>query len=259
MFNKIAVVLRGQVRSWHYINQIIFKEFSNISKSVDYYFVTWYSPNLDVDKIIKSFHGQSLKKFVHVVPDQHVIDAERPSYLSSHVLDNIMAENYDAIIDTRPDVITFMTSDFKPYVDDNTVITAWNNVLYKPTGRLQMDDIFQIMKTDVFKIFCNFHKIGLRSTWDPHADLQDRYRLNRVKFVNIDRNPMFDHGFGNSVVVKPNILENIIKKDFDRWKLGHQGWLHLNARAAEWRELTSEEKRNQILKYSNMLPEDYDV
>ena len=38
---NIAVVLRGQVRTWHFNAPKVFDFYNEIADNVDYYFVTW--------------------------------------------------------------------------------------------------------------------------------------------------------------------------------------------------------------------------
>ena len=41
MLNNIAVVLRGQYRTWGYVHPVVFDFYDKIAKNVDYYMVTW--------------------------------------------------------------------------------------------------------------------------------------------------------------------------------------------------------------------------
>ena len=257
MFNRIAVVLRGHVRTWHYINKYVFSEFSSISKSVDYYFVTWYSAELDIDKIKTSFRGQTLKKFVSVVYDQHQNPSQTPSYLSSHILDDIINGNYDAVIDTRPDVLPGWYPEFSPIISGNTVLNRWTRKRFELHNRFQTDDLLQMMKPETFKIFCNAYKTSNFFPREPHADLWDHYTMNQVNMS--DAEFTFKKGFLGIYIARPNNLELILNnKDGAKW-LVPEGREEIWKITKEWWKLTKEEKRNLILKYPNILPSDYQV
>ena len=53
--DHIAVVLRGHVRTWHYIYPMVFDFYDSIAENVDYYFVTWDTSN--TDGIVETFKG----------------------------------------------------------------------------------------------------------------------------------------------------------------------------------------------------------
>lgn len=268
MFKKIAVVLRGHVRTWHYINQSVFKNYSNISESVDYYFVTWYFPELDSDKIINSFRGQNLKKFVSVIPKkQYYNGGNGPSYLVNHVLDDIMSENYDAVIDTRPDILPVFTEKFSLEIKEKLVWAVWDN---KPTeigignGGIGIDDTIQMMTKNTFEIYCRKHKLS-----DKHLTLRRNVELNKLyhiswhvelkKYYNLSNNIQTRgisdekiQGWHAWYIVRPNMLEhfpkdgNFLKHPKNLWKI----W-------SSWEYLPLYERQLLTSKY-NILPYDYE-
>jgi hypothetical protein len=252
MFKKIAVVLRGHVRTWHYINQFLFKNYSNISDSVDYHFVTWYFPELDSDKIINSFRGQNLKKFVSVIPEKQYYNGRLgPSYLASQVLDSVMSENYDAIIDTRPDILPILTKKFNPEIKKKLVWAVWD----KSAGGI--DDTFQIMTKNTFEMYCRKHKLTNQYYKDWHVDLKNYYNLsNNIQTKGLGAvNGENIEGWDNWYIVRPNMLEHF-PEDGDFLKhpsLAEELWKLWNF----WDFLSLDEQQLLASNY-NILPHDYE-
>ena len=60
-WNHIAVVLRGHVRTWHFIYPLVFKFYESIAENVDYYFITWDTSN--TNGIEETFEGKNLIHF----------------------------------------------------------------------------------------------------------------------------------------------------------------------------------------------------
>ena len=179
MFNKIAVVLRGHIRTWPHINKHVFRSFSNISKSVDYYLVTWDVPGLDVNKLIKSFEGQSLQLLTTISTNQYYNSEDGPSYLASLASNLLNSIDYDAVVDSRPDVIHFFKNDFKLDITDSTVFSPWKKIKF---GKMEMDDTLQFMSKKVYKVYCNKFR-EFKSTGRHHKDLYDHY-VNHNIIIN---------------------------------------------------------------------------
>ena len=114
--DHIAVVLRGHVRTWHYIYPMVFDFYDSIANNVDYYFITWERSN--TDGVVETFKHQNLVHFQIVSPE--VCDTEyynsftSPAFMGALLLPHIRAtekklknntKKYDIIFDSRPDVL----------------------------------------------------------------------------------------------------------------------------------------------------------
>jgi hypothetical protein len=252
MFNKIAVVIRGHVRTWHYIKHLVFDNFSNIANSVDYYFVTWYLPELNADKIINSFAGKKLVRFVSVTPtcDSLYYQGGRgPSYLASHVLEPIMAGDYDAVIDTRPDVLPVLSREFNPKIGVKTVLVAWQTPSGVPNKHKSMDDMFQIMSKDTFALFCKKHTIDILLAESWHTVLSMFYAANNVTVKTLDCN----EGFSGCHLIRPTIADRILNWDC----ITEDRKTQLLIDKSDWKNLSQMEKYALSEKYS-ILWQDYE-
>jgi hypothetical protein len=109
---RIAVVIRGHRRTWEYTKQHMFDFFEQVSDHVDYYVQIWYSNSSlsNVSNIPKDFENKNLKHF-EICHDSTIYDAFLgPPYLSNKTTKTRFEQErlngrYDAVIDTRPDVI----------------------------------------------------------------------------------------------------------------------------------------------------------
>lgn len=109
---KIAVVIRGHRRTWEYTKHYMFEFFDQVAEKVDYYVQVWYSNAslLNVSNMPKDFDNRNLKHF-EISHDSTLYDAFLgPPYLSSKTIEKKFEQErlngrYDAVFDTRPDVI----------------------------------------------------------------------------------------------------------------------------------------------------------
>jgi hypothetical protein len=253
MFNKIAVVLRGHIRTWHYINKYVFESYANIAKSVDYYVVTWYFPNLDTDKLIDSFRGQNLKKIITVVPEQYYNGGMGPSYLASHVLEPIMAGDYDAVIDTRPDIFPLLKTEFKPEMAEKAVYTVWDNKPAEVGDDPGIDDTFQVMTKNTFEIYCKKYLQEYHPQW--HVDLKKYYNFkNNIKTYGIsDGYGLNLPGWWGWYIVRPNMIESFPEDGnfYSNQSLGKILW----DKWWEWNCIPYNERISFLSRYNIILPD----
>jgi len=245
MFEKIAVVFRGHVRTWHQINKYVFENFSKISKSVDYYFVTWDIPGVDDNTIKNSFNGQNLIKFVSVSTEKYYNGTQGPSWLSNCICPFLENKNYDIIIDSRPDVlpvvnlkIPFNYSAKSIYIIWESIITDRNNVT--ASG---ISDIFHLMSVENFKIYCT--RYTKPSTINNHVDLKNFYIDNSISL-----NVLVD--FIRPEIVRPTQVNHL---QYDPSIQLRSPWLEL---WNNWDRLSDQNKIVTLNKY-NILLEDYNL
>ena len=186
MFNKIAVVLRGCVRTWPHISQVVFDNFIKISKSIDYYFVTWDIPGLKEAEVIDSFKNQNLIKFLKVSTDRYYKNnTQGPSWLSNQMYDHLLPEDYDIIFDSRPDVLPVFFNDNQKQLSckDNSVCVVWEGIVTDGNNIKDMgiSDCFQYMSKDVYKLFCERYKINHKI--NNHVDLRNFYLEHNINII----------------------------------------------------------------------------
>jgi len=132
--NKIAVCLRGEVRTWNYVKEEVFKFYENIAYSVDYYYATWDVPYLDKNELDSTFSNRNLIQGV-LCPsgnDRYSWGSRLgPAFLSGHIKLN---KRYDAVIDTRFDNVPVLINDQLSIPKDNEIQTAFVNQIWKHDG-----------------------------------------------------------------------------------------------------------------------------
>jgi len=109
---RIAVVIRGHRRTWEYTKSHMFEFFDQVADTVDYYVQVWYSNASlgNVSNMPQDFKNRNLKHF-EISHDSTLYDAFLgPPYLSSKTIEKRFEQEklngrYDAVFDTRPDVI----------------------------------------------------------------------------------------------------------------------------------------------------------
>ena len=217
--------------------------FFNISKSVDYYLITWDIPGVDITELAKSFKGQSLQSLIKIAPTDHYNNSTGPSYLASHLVNFIAPIEYDAVVDSRPDIVHFFQKDFSLDIDNNTVYPTWKKLKF---NKMEIDDTIQFMSKKVYNIYCNRYKT--ESSGNMHADLYDHYARYNVKIDALDNK----ENWKRWIITRPNQLEYFAKEcvtdDLDTlWQLWH-----------DWDRILWEEKLLFFKKY-NILEEDYKI
>ncbi len=123
--NNLAVILRGHSRSWPIIHKHAFEFYESLAYNVDYYFVTYKLDDYDYNHIKETFKDKNLIKFL-LVPTENRAGNQNtmynswfgPAYLVYRILpymrQRLKHVNYDAIIDTRPDVLCRMKENLTP-------------------------------------------------------------------------------------------------------------------------------------------------
>jgi hypothetical protein len=114
---KVAVFVRGHMRTWDFNKENFFNFCDQLGDQVDYYCAVWKNKKNypQIDRMKADFASKNLKIFL--MPENHwEYDAFKgPAYLST-MLNKFKLEEevlsgvvYDAVLDTRPDVAFFKT------------------------------------------------------------------------------------------------------------------------------------------------------
>jgi hypothetical protein len=134
---NIAVILRGHYRTWDYNHKTAFKFYESIAEHVEYYFVTWQLEHMNSKRIIDSFedNNQKLIKFLPMSTEGiYYTSWHGPSWLNHSIIpykkQREREVTYDAVFDTRPDVIYRKTK-------NKTVLMPEPNTLYVTRYELQ--------------------------------------------------------------------------------------------------------------------------
>jgi hypothetical protein len=116
---KVAVFVRGHMRTWDFNKDNIFNFCDKLGDRVDYYCAVWMNKKnySEIDRMKADFAGRNLKIFL--MPENHwEYDAFKgPAHMST-MLNKFKLEEevlsgvvYDAVLDTRPDVAFFRKGD----------------------------------------------------------------------------------------------------------------------------------------------------
>lgn len=208
---RIAVILRGHLRTWHYIAPAVFDFWSNFADEIDYYFVTWNLPDLDLVKLEKSFQGKNLIKLLTVDVPVNFKDLQYsswggPGWLSYNIApyknQREKTVTYDAVIDTRPDILYQL-------VPDKSILLPEPNTLYtfNITGSFQCDryyiglaDIIFIMQSNVYNLLSERY-INMSSPMGSHYDLLKLCQQEKIHACKAD--------WIRAVITRPNAIDHI--------------------------------------------------
>ena len=141
---RIAVMLRGHVRTWHYIYPLVFDFYDNLGGTVDYYFCTWDTSN--TKGVEETFKGKNLISFQILPhdfepPARHLKDTGMlgkyytsmlgPPYMNKMMepyldaKEKEMGKFYDVVFDTRPDILPAIKNELTPIFPElNAVVVT---------------------------------------------------------------------------------------------------------------------------------------
>jgi|TARA_R110000823_G_C15924743_1_gene498980 hypothetical protein len=257
----IAVVLRGHVRTWHYIYPLVFEFYESIAKEVDYYFITWDTSNSD--NIIETFKGKNLIHF-QIVPKTicntlFYNSYEGPAFMGALLLPHINTREqtlktprkiYDAIIDSRPDVLPIrrvmldvdrvgeQISFIKPEMDTAYVtgIEIQKNLGNAPKGNLDdvaIKDWFILHTSDSYKRLLDRYGKYKRTDAGCQIEYRECIEENKLNICIMD--------WLEAIMVRPTCFDI-------SWELrnDHESIIDYSN---EWPDTDSEKKKELCLKY----------
>lgn len=254
MMNRIAVLLRGHARSWTLIHKKAFSFYESLAYNVDYYFVTYKLDNFDYTNIKSTFKNRNLIKFLLVPTENRVGNPKNiynswfgPSYLAYRILPYMRLQSkkysYDAIIDSRPDVLC-------RYRNNLTPLPPVPNTLHTHKIELhQRHDLgtYEVAIADHFLMYDYDTCIKLADRHIAPCPLGNQIQHRQwLEEQNIDINII---DWVEAYITRPNI-DKIIDNDIDK-RMGECYELF-----AEWHQLSSDEKINYCNKYGIAL-QDY--
>jgi hypothetical protein len=93
---------------------------------------------------------------------------------------------YDAIIDTRPDVLPIFEDSNRFDLDANTVYPTWQSSMEISGGQIGMCDVFQMMSKHVYDVYCERYKsLAISTTLNNHVDLRNFYIENAIQVKSL--------------------------------------------------------------------------
>lgn len=218
MTKKIAVILRGHLRTWYIVKDYILSFWESQADRVDYYAAIW-DTGVDRQRFIDCFQGRNLQHYLFEPTKEDNIEFNQwtnPAYLSKKLTPYILEEEYlsgqkyEYIVDTRPDVFfDYTASDPIPefYVGKNTVATTFMSRQVYPGRFHGMFDLCFMAESTTHLIWC--------ARTDISIDFMIKYR---EKFVNLQHTAMLDFAKHHCIytfrmegiaceIVRPNILQ----------------------------------------------------
>jgi len=208
--NNLAVVIRGHLRTWNYLKPAVFDFYSKISNNVEYFFVTWRVPGLNENQLIDDFKNHNLIKLLILTPptgpESFYSSWGGPAYLSFHIAPYVRQRQrsvqYDALIETRPDIAYCRNPDYP-------IITPEYNSIYTPRlSSIAIDkniyigttDYFFAMHPNVFQITSD--RIALTtSELGSHYDYIKMFQHNNVNVCSLR--------WAEVVISRPNGIDSI--------------------------------------------------
>jgi hypothetical protein len=124
-YNKIAVMIRGQLRTWNFCKHNHFYTYEKIAHHVDYYFATWDDAGYDFTAIKRDFDGKNLIELI-ACPFRQIYGTAwcGPPWLSYNLslYRNAHGQKYDVVFDQRTDTLNWLQ--WEPYeIDPMTMYT----------------------------------------------------------------------------------------------------------------------------------------
>lgn len=203
--NRLAVFLRGQLRTWNYTKSEMFEFFSGIADHVDYYIAVW--DNTDLELLRRDFADKSVKAAITVSKDQYFNAWQGPAYMS-HCLNSYRYNQekingiYDAIIDTRFDVR------FSAHADPETV-KPWT------FGSTNLQGCYN--SNDLNNLYDGLDDHCFLTTGGPHTIMNQRYQsdagsdgnhISLYKYASIHGIECFKINWFTCKLVRPNCIDN---------------------------------------------------
>ena len=115
-YNKIAVMIRGQLRTWNFCKHNHFYVYEKIAHQVDYYFATWDDADYDLAAIKRDFDGKNLVELIECPLHEVYFTAwTGPAWLNYNLslYRNAHGQKYDAVFDQRTDTLNWLQ--WEPY------------------------------------------------------------------------------------------------------------------------------------------------
>lgn len=194
MMKNIAVVLRGHLRTWSYNAPVVFDFFDSIAENVDFYLFTWNTPDLKQHLLINTFdnHGRPPVYSLAVNPQESLYTSwSGPALLSTlaapHIRHNHLKTPYDAVFETRFDVLTTRVPDIPvtPIAENTWYTNSFTNLVDRYGNRnVGMKDHFLAGTVDTYCAMADRVVIPASETKECHVDMLEFAKSRGIKVSN---------------------------------------------------------------------------
>jgi len=195
MRKRIAVILRGHIRTWEYNSSAVFKCLTKIDADVDYFISIWQTPQVKISKLYRTFNDNNrehcIKTMIFPKPQDYAYSGwQGPAFLSNCIAPFVRLHHienpYDMVIDTRPDVI-WNVKQGKSIIwpEKNTLYSTarTNHESFRDKKRhLGIHDHLLISTPDVFCTMSERVAVTDNKTLESHCDM---YNFARSRDINV--------------------------------------------------------------------------
>lgn len=244
IMDKIAVVIRGHLRTWNYLKSAAFDFYKQVAKEIDFFFVTWRVSNLNEYLILEDFSNHNLIKLLILTPpngpENFYSSWGGPAYLSFHIAPYVREAQkkttYDAIIETRPDIAYCLNEQYpliKP--EHNSLYTPGLTSMYSDNKvYIGTTDYFFVMGPNVFQTLSD--RISLTtSSLGSHYDYIRMCQNNNINICSLR--------WVNCAISRPNGIDYV--SDPRLYAISNPStFFH------EWGQMSEEIKMSYITKYN---------
>ena len=245
----IAVIIRGHLRTWNYTKQVSFDFYDSIADNVDYYFATWqiYDPVV-MHNVEKDFEGKNLIKLLTLPVNVDNYNGWIGPGLSNYLLipykkqrEKQIQITYDAVFDTRPDILPYMHPVPAIPPEPRTLYTTYFNnqreMLYDPKSEFHigLGDHFFMMTSEVHDIISQ--RYILKAAHGPHIELQRMCESAGINVCNLS--------WASAEITRPNCMDEVPDPS-----------KYYTVQRSEWGSISSEKKKECLLRH-NIKLEDY--
>ncbi len=221
--SKVAVVIRGHLRTWNFVKHQLFHVMESRYTNIDWYFSTWQESVTPerIHSIHQDFQGRNMR-FYTTTGCHELSSWFGPGKLCEQVVDDVLAGCYDVIIETRPDVYIEMDDQQQfPMMQSNSVhFTGLDLVYTLVPGHQRMDhhygaqDWFFMFSPEVFQRYA--YRRLRPGPQDSHGDIIRMAQEHSINIYNMQ-------AIMKTVLVRPNVFQNAADAS---WVWGHgQHWI----------------------------------
>ena len=198
--DRIAVILRGHLRTWNYVKPAVFDFYDSIAHTVEYYIVTWETDLFH--NLLQDFATRKLIAAIQLPNATEWTSWSGPAWQSYNIVpykrQREQHVKYDAVFDTRPDVIyslipgakiispepmTIYTSGFTNQCGNGTDVNDQENYY------IGLQDHFCMMQSEVYDILS--YRYILATKRACHAEFKricvnEHINTNSIHWADVD-------------------------------------------------------------------------
>jgi len=172
---------------------VVFEFFNSIADNVDYYVFTWNTPDFKHWSLTDSFQNAGITPKVCKVVDipiESYTSWSGPAYLATLAAPFIRIEHkinpYDAVFETRPDVLSFLTGKtITPIAPNAWYTTQFTNLVDQYNNRnVGMTDHFLAGTVEVYSAMADRTVVHASSIRECHVDMLEFAKRQAISVSN---------------------------------------------------------------------------